>query len=274
MPVRPKGRFDSESLEKLAATQRFASNACLETGIDELYKPTHTVELRLDPEGTPYVHSYSILHAVSNALLRPGHEIVRLDRAEFRKLITNNLFLSVGDIPHRTHFPDVKPAIRIVVTFEDGVQREVLGYDFGTSIQRNDAPHMLAMCGVLRSTTEQERDAFESIFQWDKYPGLRIANWVMPAAHALSNNLRSNPGDYPPITRAATPLIHSFKAFELPENHRLFKGEVNFRPNPPSARPIKSAPTGVVLTSKVNLLQNGECAGGGFVKLAFSPHCM
>ena len=94
MSVNPRNRLDQESLEKLDATQRFATSACVETGLDQLYSPTHTVELRLDPKGTPYAHSYSILHAVSNALLRPGHEIVRVDRAEFRKLITKDLFLS------------------------------------------------------------------------------------------------------------------------------------------------------------------------------------
>ena len=133
---------------------------------------------------------------------------------------------------------------------------------------------MLAMCGVLAETTDEQREAFESLFQWKRYPGLRIANWVMPAAHSLSNDLRGNNGRFPSITNLATPLIHSFRAFELPTDDCMFDGEVCFNPRVLEVRPTVSHKEGVVIKSRVDLLQNGNKAGGGIVNFAYTPNCM
>lgn len=262
-------------LNKVEGAQRFALTACVPTGLDQPYAPTHTVELRLDSQGTPYVHTYSILHAVSNALLRPGHEIVSLDRMEIRKLIARDLLLSVGDIPHHTHFPGADPALRIVVSFEDGKQREVLGYDFGSEVTRRDAPFMAAITGVLAQTDESTRMAFNEIFQWSRFPGLRIANWIMSSAHSAIDRIKEeDPRHLPMIVHFTPPLIHSFKGFDLPGPEDIFDGPINFRSKIDDVRPTRNVQGGAVIASSVELVQNGTRRGGGTVKFAFSPHCV
>lgn len=255
-----------EIVPKVEAAHAYARNACVPTGEESLYRPTHLVEMRLDASRTPYVHAYNILQAVNQALLRPGQLVASVDRFGVKRPITKDLFLSAGDTPHQSRFPGLDPAVELLVTYQDGVQRKVLGFDLGQGVTQRNAPLPLGFEGAYAESEDLER--FKEYVRFQDYPGLHASGWVQAAADHVGKETLAR---YP--LNRYHPMVHSVSGFNLPHPDDSFrKGPFTFACTTLKERPLKKIPEGRLVSTRVSFIQNGTNKGGGVVNMAHLPY--
>jgi len=262
----------SHLARRMSPLQQYAETACVETGVDQRYQPTHTVQLRLD-ERTDYVHAYSILQALSPALRKPDTTPVSLDRLQIRERITRDLFLSAGDTPHQTSYPGVKPALEVAVSYDNGAQRVIYGYQFGPKItNRNDDPIGFLEGDNFPTSPELVDETIEAM-GWRKNPGIFIANWLQTAAHSAgSPDTIQRMRSFPLSLWSYRPLIHSAKGFQLPSYaDGASYGVANYVTKVTDVRPLASLPNSRFLGTKVDIVKANKRIGGGKINFAILP---
>jgi len=261
-----------EDQRGLDAVINYANTACISFDLDQVHMPSHSVELRLDKDGTPYVHAASVLLAVNRALTRPGVKVSSVDKFQINKPITRDLYLSVGNTPHKSSFPDAKPAVEITITFADGLQRTILGYDFGTKVTRKDDPSILAFAGHDYDFIDSDIKEIENEMNFVNRPGIFIANWLACGFKHASERPHMAFSNTDPFYRGFRTLIHSVADFKLPEPSDAFsRGRFNFPSRIENVRPLKKFPNGNLVSTHVDLMQCGKIKGGGKVNFALLP---
>ena len=256
---------EKDLIAKTEAAHTYARTACISTNEEGLYRPTHLAEMRLDSERTPYVHAYTVLQAINVALDRPGTLVTNIDRFGIKRPITKDLFLSVGNTPHQSRFPGVDPILDLLVTYEDGVQRKVLGFDLGQPVAQRTAPNPVGFEGAYAENAQIDR--FKDFVRFQDYPGLHISGWVQAASDYAS---RESLGKYP--LEHYHPMVHSVSGFQVPHPDDSFrKGRFSSECRTLKERPLKNIPGGMLVSTHVDLIQNGASRGGGVVNMAFLP---
>lgn len=260
----------NDALHLADAVVGYANTASVRTEVEEerLFTPTHLVSPRLDTRNTPFVHAHSLLSAVDRVLSRPGIAPTSLDRLRIFKPIGRDLLVNAGDAPLKDRFPGAKPALEVLVSFEDGVQRVISAYDFGPEITQRNDPDALSYFSLFECDPRIVSQVKVKV-DLAAHPGIFIGACTQGAIYTAFEETKAN-GDA--IQFRSRPYVHSLSGFQLPPVDSFFeKGGMRVTSRMVGTRPLKQFPEGKLITSRVDFLQMGKIVGGGSVNMAYVP---